>query len=419
MKKRASASNATPPAFIESVFKELGVGGSMKPEVFWRQMSKRFGRAAEAFGDAIELRSFGESVDPYELKNQSMEFANAVFSQFDMAKTKAVASWFLNINLQDGNKRVLEVGCDNGVFLIILAKAFPGTQFLGIDSCEDAIALARQRAERLGLNNIRFKVSDVRTMDCTQGEELFDLVIAVTVFHEIFANGLIGEDAGLFSTAIYSSSISESDKQFDLKEGDDAPLKGIKSSLKEDGVLISVDRWPDAYKLLRWVRISEKFGFSVNLPQSYLIECKNAFGNSETLPLTVLYPSADDETSALDVLSFYCYRNLLDERINKIYSDPYVCEIFYEAFKKEPIWVANCDYVDGSGSERFEVGLAAGLGYVYRTTTRGFRALDMFPKVVMNEKIAGLKSDLEERKRISKVVTEIQDQKQCLLFGVV
>ncbi len=55
--------------------------------------------------------------------------------------------------------RVVDVGCGFGASTIIMAEAYPNSQFVGVDAHEPSIEAARQRAAAAGLTNVRFEVS--------------------------------------------------------------------------------------------------------------------------------------------------------------------------------------------------------------------------------------------------------------------
>jgi release factor glutamine methyltransferase len=73
------------------------------------------------------------------------------------------------------NFRVLDVGTGSGVIVLTLAKEFSEAEIFAVDISEDALALARENAERLGLNQrVRFKKSNLlRDIEGT-----FDLIVA-------------------------------------------------------------------------------------------------------------------------------------------------------------------------------------------------------------------------------------------------
>src|SRR6266478_4915868 len=79
------------------------------------------------------------------------------------------------IHFPNPNFRVLDVGTGSGVIVLTLAKEFSEAEIFAVDISEDALALARENAERLGLNQrVRFKKSNLlRDIEGT-----FDLIVA-------------------------------------------------------------------------------------------------------------------------------------------------------------------------------------------------------------------------------------------------
>lgn len=56
--------------------------------------------------------------------------------------------------------RVADVGCGHGVTTILMAQAFPTSEFVGIDYHDASIETARERAASAGVTNARFEVAD-------------------------------------------------------------------------------------------------------------------------------------------------------------------------------------------------------------------------------------------------------------------
>jgi ubiquinone/menaquinone biosynthesis C-methylase UbiE len=75
--------------------------------------------------------------------------------------------------------RVADVGCGHGASTLIMAKAFPNSQFIGIDFHDASIAHARQHANDLG--NVRFETA--RAQDYTGSG--FDLVTMFDALHDM------------------------------------------------------------------------------------------------------------------------------------------------------------------------------------------------------------------------------------------
>jgi len=78
--------------------------------------------------------------------------------------------------------RVADVGCGHGASTLVMAKAFPKTQFFGFDAHEPSIHAARQRAKDAGVTNATFAVA--KAADYPAGEG-FDLVAHFDCLHDM------------------------------------------------------------------------------------------------------------------------------------------------------------------------------------------------------------------------------------------
>lgn len=77
--------------------------------------------------------------------------------------------------------RVADVGCGTGHALVLMAKAFPSSQFVGYDIAEDAITLGRHEAAEEGLDNLIFEVRDATSLSA---DEPFDIVVVFDAIHD-------------------------------------------------------------------------------------------------------------------------------------------------------------------------------------------------------------------------------------------
>ena len=403
MTKKNLSKEITAEQFIDQYLKKIGVGGSVKPEQFWRLLTKKFGKLAEEFGDCVDARENGQKVDPYVLKNQTVEFANAIAAQFDVAKLRSTALWFLREQFQLNDKMVLEVGCDNGILLCMIASLFPDTKFTGIDPCEPAIKIARERAKYLELTNIEFQVATLDSFVKESNQTVFDLILSVTVFHELLANGLIESSKTIMSYSNSAFSIEEADNEFTPECVEINELKILKQLLSKNGEFISIDRWGTQYELLKWIRLNEKVGLSCSLARSNMIKFKGSSGQPEILPLTVFSKSTKAPLLACDVLSFKAYPGFVDVTAYHLIEDMMVAEMIYGALTKEEIYLHECVYNDGSGTERITMGVANGLGYVYTTATTGFRRLALMPSAVLYEKASEMNEARGHAEKVASV----------------
>ena len=72
--------------------------------------------------------------------------------------------------------RVLELACCDGTNLLPMAYTLPQSTFLGVDFAAGPLVAGRQRAEALGLRNIRLEAQDLLDFPADAGE--FDYIIA-------------------------------------------------------------------------------------------------------------------------------------------------------------------------------------------------------------------------------------------------
>ena len=76
---------------------------------------------------------------------------------------------------QRSDFRMIDVGTGSGVIALSFAKEFPTAEIYAVDISEDALALARENAQRLGLNGrIQFEKRDL----LENLAERFDLIVA-------------------------------------------------------------------------------------------------------------------------------------------------------------------------------------------------------------------------------------------------
>ena len=87
-------------------------------------------------------------------------------------------------HLQSGI-RVCDLGCAEGVALMLMAKAFPNSSFIGIDISQEAIETARNEASRLQLDNLEFVQVDAATLkDNREFKDTVDYVTAFDAVHD-------------------------------------------------------------------------------------------------------------------------------------------------------------------------------------------------------------------------------------------
>ena len=77
--------------------------------------------------------------------------------------------------------RAADVGCGHGASTILLAQAFPNSEFIGYDYHAPSIETARQRAHDAGVHNAHFHVADAVSYE---GRD-FDLIAFFDCLHDM------------------------------------------------------------------------------------------------------------------------------------------------------------------------------------------------------------------------------------------
>jgi len=82
---------------------------------------------------------------------------------------------FLTSNDEHRTSNIVDVGTGSGVIALSLASKFPEAQIVAVDVSEEALSLARENADRLGLSErVQFLQSDL--LEAVDGK--FDLIVA-------------------------------------------------------------------------------------------------------------------------------------------------------------------------------------------------------------------------------------------------
>lgn len=151
--------------------------GKCLPQPYWRAKLHEF------FGEEI---TFMEEDEPPDSKATVKDLENTYFVQ-DREEEKqrlrkqaplirnVIGGLMPEIAHPERFKRVLDVGCGTGAWLIELAQTYPQNQFIGIDISQRMIDDAQKQAESVGVNNIEFRVMDALHRIDFPGQS-FDLV---------------------------------------------------------------------------------------------------------------------------------------------------------------------------------------------------------------------------------------------------
>jgi SAM-dependent methyltransferase len=360
----------SPGKQVDVYFRQIGLKAPQRSAAFWKRVEKQYGPEAVAFGDAVERREAGEAIDPYPLKSVSRKFSIDVTSQYDSNRYRSYLKWFIAEDF-GSPKRILDIGCDNGILTSFYAQQFPDAQVIGIDSCAKSLLIAESIASDLGLANVRFeKLRFGADRDEKIGQE-FDLITASTVFHDVV-------------------DISVPDLYFNVDElsapnsGDIDLLSRVGSLLSDKGTLISLDRIGRPSQFWRWAQILQSANLFIDLNSSFIIFFKGPDGESEKMPITVgRRAEAESQLNYDDIIGFFVYPDV-HEKPKRFCFEGNVAEAMFRSFPtKQLLRRVEIDYKDGSGQERLELYLAGPLAVLFNSSNRGHRSLNLGANVFL------------------------------------
>lgn len=72
---------------------------------------------------------------------------------------------------EEGRGLFLEIGCGKGKFITSLAESRPDDLFFAVEKVPDILVMAAEKAQRLGLQNLKFLIADADTLSeiCPEG----------------------------------------------------------------------------------------------------------------------------------------------------------------------------------------------------------------------------------------------------------
>ncbi len=191
----------------------------------------------DALHQSIEAKraaTGGSSADIafYDLTAQS-RFIPALYSQryeYYLEVGSRIAAQLL------GARTILDAGCGIGLLATFYAEQCPGARVVGIDRSPASIALARQRAQALGLRNLHFECLD---MDQHELRGQYDLIVAThTLLQAEQDPGLPSCDWQDFTRAVDNRVQSD----FEQRTGVGRRLDRLRNVLAENARLIVFEK---------------------------------------------------------------------------------------------------------------------------------------------------------------------------------
>jgi len=234
-------------------------------------------------------------------------------------------------------------------------------------------------------------------MDALCDSNSVDLVMSVCVFHEAFSEAVQATDAKRLSWSI-------DDTPAWPDTSDNSLLRSLRRALSPSGRLVAANRWGSPEETLQWVRFAEIAGFEVELATSYMLTVRDRLNGEEHLPITV-HRLSDQPTPCLadDVLALHTYESFANPRLHAY--EGTLAEVMRRALGAcSRLAGFDIDYNDGSGIERMELLVCGALVGIYRSSSRGYRSLQVGSLAFVTQLARELNSVVAEKQHVGRIV---------------
>jgi len=150
---------------VQQFLDAIGITPRRVVDDFVRFVVAKHGAPGAAFLDLSQGRADSPTEDTdyallverlYRAKNANWDLSRDVTSQHAGRQYANYLSLFVAAKEPPAAKRILDIGCDNGIVTCFYASQFPDAEVLGIDRCAEGIACAEHLVRTLGLKNVVF-----------------------------------------------------------------------------------------------------------------------------------------------------------------------------------------------------------------------------------------------------------------------
>ena len=347
---------------ISAYFKTLGIKDFKSRRGFWKHVTGVDSVLTEELEPLISRKKQGNL---YDVKNSTLPFSLAVESW-----TKSFHQSFLTwINRQNQlkPKRILEIGCDNGLLACWYATRFPDSEIVGIDQSSNGIRCAKELAKQLGLANVSFYRLDFMDLRERFLMNPFDLIISVRTFHEIMGPLFIPK---YWSLPDY------------LKEnpahGDSLYLQIVDELLTEDGTYLSCERFENPADVGKWANSLKLANLHVQWDDCNIIDY-HELGATKRSPIIVATKRETGITTIEGLEHLYTKDHPLVLEAGKSYSGA-KAEFAYHRLGEKTIKSGHSlDVPSHWYVFRFEIWETSSFLLVYSYGNMGHRHLDILP----------------------------------------
>jgi SAM-dependent methyltransferase len=262
---------------IQTFISSIGLKECQSNEEFWKHLEKSH---EEKVLDQLEQALIAHNEDTcsdgelYQFKNQNLKLSLDV-SSFSTDLYIQYFRWFVKHSTKKP-KKILDLGCDNGIATCFYGMLFPESEVVGIDIQENAIKCAKELATMLNLSNVTFVKMDFKNVQNHFDKYSFEIITSLRSFHEMVRDFPVEVDYLMKDTHIKT-------KNPILKK----ELIRIKDLLMYDtSEFITCERISGFDSVTSWIQTMENAGLNVLFNKSNFIQF-HEIGQEQQMPVLV------------------------------------------------------------------------------------------------------------------------------------
>ena len=353
---------------IEAYFDEIGLKASPSIESFYENLESKYEKQViKRLGKVMDERAEGKMNNRlYAVKNESLDLS-IDFSSYMANMYVGYFKWLVN-EFKFKPKKILDLGCDNGIVTCFYALLYPDAKVVGVDRSKNSIKCAQELAEKLGISNIEFHVTDLKKCDKFFEHKSFDMITSTCAIYE--AINLNTDERGWSLEEIASKSTNK-----DLTK----LMSSLDKAITDDGIFITFERLTSPQCAMSFIKVLQESNFIVNKSNWARIKFHEV-GNEQEMPLLTFSKSTDEVKTNLvdDIIDFYDNAVVINGEDSKM-KEVEIEKTFNNIKNKEFIKGIQTNYLDGSGKMREEIWRTEENSIYYKYTNTGYRELQIEP----------------------------------------
>lgn len=361
--------------FILSYLQKINLSQSRNIDHFWSNLYTNYDKGlVDELKDIVKERVLKRKAgnDLYNYKNQDLKLS-IDFSSYCSDIYRKYFLWLMQ-RKDLKPKRILDIGCDNGIISCFYGILYPEAEVIGIDIEERGIDCSKELAAKLNLHNVHFQRIPLEEIDSHFEKDSFDMISFIRGTFDIFHLPSPNDYWSLDEVKIESP--SDVEKKL---------LSNIANLLsKENGEFICCDSFVTVSQFLWIANALKEAALYIDSNASTKVSYVE-LGNSRQINILSARKENTSSDFNNDMINLFIKDQVIDINKKKIYDDVAAEILFNKIEDKILISGLQVNYRDKSGTQRIELWQAKNLLFRYRTSNLGFRELHIYDNNQLEE----------------------------------